>query len=151
MKTLLLSALLFSSSLFYSDEPLYITWDDLNIEEFEDIYVEDLGAYFWSAQFTEEQKKLDQKRVQIKGVLYRYGIADDFFFILGKEEDLNLFGIQADHAASQVIYLEGAELEEKSPKKFIQKDITISGILSVNLEHDIYRGEYEIHEAKISY
>lgn len=147
MKTLLISVLIFGSGQLLTDAPIKITWENLKVE-YKDFYHEALDAYYWEAQFKDEQKSLDSQRVQIEGFLTYYDDEDpDNPFIILSKTSASPFSCCAMGTPDRMISLDGLSLEDY--KQYSGLRLSVTGILSLNLDYDITRMDYVLTEVVI--
>jgi hypothetical protein len=143
MSKLLSLVLLFFGLNLWGQAPLKITWEDLSDVNFEEAYSEEVDAYFWKPTFGETPKKLEGKRVILKG-----------FFIPFSEEE-NLYVLSANPFAA--CFFCGAAGPESVValrvdnlgKRYNMDDIlTFEGTLKLNPD-DIYELNYIFLDAKV--
>ena len=58
------------TSLGQSDEPIHITWEDLEDVSYKDVYLDSLETWFWKPEFGKELLKLEGKEFQIDGYFF---------------------------------------------------------------------------------
>lgn len=134
--------ILVSTSSFAQNSPKEIDWKFLSKVEFVDKYFEEYEAWYLFPQFSEPIKKLDGKRIQIKGYVIPLDVED------------NLYALSA-YPFSACFFCGGAGPESVMSLKF--KDThrhfdtddvaTFEGILHLNTT-DLDNFNYVLKEAK---
>lgn len=119
-----------------------LTWADLADVDFKEVFLEDLGAYYWKPEFGEKLKAREGSKVYITGYMIPIDIDEDFY-VLSRYPFANCF------------FCGGAGPESVTDLRFSDEDhrayqtderMTFHGTLRLN-EDDIMQMNYILDDA----
>lgn len=118
-----------------------LTWTTLADVEYNEVYLEELDAYFWEPQFGETVKSYEGQQVYITGYMVPVDI-DANYFVLSRYPFASCF-FCGNAGPESVVDL---RLEDED-RKFIQDErLTFTGKLRLN-QSDVYELNYILEEA----
>jgi len=139
-----ISSIILGASFFtQKEEPIKITWDDLADVEYEEVYLEEMDAWYWKPIFGEKVKSYDGKLVSIKG--YYKSLADSMNYLTHKNGFFGGCGISKNNNDShEVIQLDYSYLKTEIQSKRAQ----LNGVLKLNSE-DVFSHIYILDPKEI--
>ncbi len=131
------------TSLGQSDEPIHITWEDLEKVEYEDVYLDSLDAWFWMPVFSDHILKYDGSRVLITGYFQLISKRDKNFW-LTKDKKASVGCVIGDNPMLN-IDVSGCRGLRNSDSSL---EITIEGKLRLNSD-DVYRLNFILENPQV--
>lgn len=119
-----------------------LTWADLADVDFKEVFLEEIGAYYWKPEFGEKLKALEGSKVYITGYMIPVDVDEDFY-VLSRYPFANCF------------FCGGAGPESVTDLRFADKDhrayktderMTFHGSLRLNAD-DIMQMNYILDDA----
>ncbi|PCJ81747.1 MAG: hypothetical protein COA49_04370 [Bacteroidetes bacterium] len=128
----------------YVDDVTYnkLSWEDLSDVEFNDVYVEELDAYYWKPKFGPNVKGFEGKKWYITGYIIPVDIDEDFY-VLSRYPFANCFFCGGAGPETVVDLQFGGH----SPREYATDErLTFAGELKLNAD-DVYQMNYIIKDA----
>jgi len=132
---------LISSSLFSQTE---VTWKELKIDSFVEVFSEEFQAVYRKCVLNELQISMDGKNISISGFILPVNLKNDIFYVL-IESDIDI----EDMACSSYDITKNIEIKFKTKPELIRMQrISLSGKLRINKSNIAELG-YILEDAEI--
>ncbi|MFK7806160.1 MAG: DUF3299 domain-containing protein [Saprospiraceae bacterium] len=124
------------------DDPIMITWKMLSDVSFEDMYIEELDAYYWKPEFGQQVKNLEGKEVYITGYMIPVEVEENFY-VLSRYPFANCFfcGGAGPESIVDLRFKPGSGRAYKTDER-----LTFKGKLKLNSD-DVYQMNYILENA----
>jgi len=140
----LLSVLLLS----FAVTPKKVSFSDLGIKKFKDVWLEEYKAYFSAPKFSKSQKDLDGVLIEIEGVLSPIEYNDTIvshMVLSGKNIDWHSNSPRQD----ELVDLPDFSLTIGEYKELAGQRVKFIGVLKLNFENDVFTQSYRLDNSNI--
>lgn len=119
-----------------------LTWADLADVDFKEVFLEELGAYYWQPTFGEKLKTLEGQKVYITGYMIPVDVDEDFY-VLSRYPFANCFfcGGAGPESVTDLRFLNPKHRAYQTDER-----MTFHGVLRLNAD-DIMQMNYILDDA----